>query len=254
MQKDNYKSAINLFLKNWKKFDYVEGAMLTGSYASKTQIKNSDIDIMIVLNNSINWWERGSRKVNNFIIEYIADPEYFWEESFQTEYQSRQKISIHMFATGKILFDKNGIVESLKEQAKLLFSKPFPPMNKRELEMAKYHLYDCQEKLNNQQSKPFEHYAMLYFLQLSKLISFYSSYLCISIPATAKVYNYFNDEDFRKKYKIQDFPDKSFVRMVNDCLSNYSSIKPIKKLTYYVLDKLGGFKYDAWVLKTDIKE
>ena len=254
MQQNDYLSAIDTFLQDWNQRDYVEGAILAGSYAFGTQTEKSDIDIMIVLNNSITWWERGNTRVNDFLIEYIADPEFFWKESFENEFNSRQKVSVHMFATGKILFDKNGIVEKLNNTAKELYKRPFTAMDTREIEMAKYHLYDGGEKLNNLQGKPFEQYAMLYFLHLSRLITFYASFLQISLPATAKIYHYFNTAGFREKYNLQDFPDTLFITMVNNCLTNFSSMKFIQELTQYVLDKLGGFTIDGWILRTDIKK
>lgn len=252
MDNPNYQKAIDSFLSEWKRRDEYEGALLTGSYATGTQSSNSDIDIMIVLANEISWWERGNKKVDGFLLEYIADPYYFWQESFQNEYSSNQRMSINMFAIGKILDDMSGLVKALQEEAVNLMNKPLNKMSDREIEMAKYHIHDGMEKLINMKESSPEHYAQQYFLQLSKIINFYAGYHGITLPATTKMHNFLNDGTYRDKYLLQGFSDQEFVSLVNGSLKEYPSPDVIIRLSRYAIDKLGGIEIDGWTLRTEI--
>lgn len=125
-------------------------------------------------------------------------------------------------------------------------------MDSREIEIAKYHLWEGLNKLKGLFKGGFVKYSPLYYLHLSKIINFYASFTGVSVPAVAKIYNFLNDNNFREKYKVEGFSDEKFVSLVNGCLENYSSLKSIEKLNAYVLEKLGGFEINGWVLKTEI--
>jgi len=251
---NNWNSAVRKFLEQWTNKKEFEGAVLSGSYAVGTQLKNSDIDIMIVLSDKTEWWQRGNLVVDGFLIEYIADPTFMWKKAFDDDYNSGKKVSVNMFAISKVLLDKNGVVAKLKEEAEAVMKKPFKKMETRDIEMAKYHLWNGLEKLKELFSSGFVKYAPLYYLHLSKIINFYASFVGLSIPAVAKIYKFLNDSEFRKKYKLEGFADEKFVSLINDCLENYTSLEAIRKLNVFVLDKLGEFKINGWELRTEIKK
>lgn len=249
---ENWQIALEKFLKEWKDKKGFEGALLTGSYAVGAQSATSDIDVMIVLSDETKFWQRGNTNVDGFLIEYIADPTSMWQKSFEDDFNAGRKVSVCMFATGTVLFDKTGLVSELKTKSEEIMAKKFNKMDERAIEMAKYHLYDGLDKLRNLERNGFTQYAPLYYLQLSKIINFYAASIGISVPATAKLYKFINDSQFRDKYKLEGFSDRRFIDLVNKSLENYSSIKSIDDLTLYILDKMGGFKIDGWVLKTKI--
>lgn len=251
---NNWNFAIKKFLEQWTNKKEFEGAILSGSYAVGAQSKNSDIDIMIVLSDKTKWWQRGNLVVDGVLIEYIADPAPMWKKTFEDDYISGNKVSANMFAIGKILLDKNGVVAKLKEEAEAVMRKPFKKMETRDIEMAKYHLWDGIQKLKELFNSGFVKYAPLYYLHLSKIINFYASFAGLSVPAVAKVYKFLNDSEFRKKYKLQGFDDEKFVSLFNACLENYSSLEAIEELNAYVLDKLGKFEINGWELRTEIKK
>lgn len=249
----NWNLAVNKFLEEWAIKNEFEGALLSGSYAVGDQSKSSDIDIIIVLSDKIKWWQRGNLTIDGYLIEYIADPVSLWEKSFEDDYNSGKKVSVSMFAIGKVLLDKNRVVAKLKEKAESIMEKPFRKMETREIEMAKYHLWDGINKLRNLFEGGFSRYSPLYYLHLSKIINFYASFMGISVPAVAKIYEFLNDAEFRDKYKLGGFTDEEFVKMVNNCFENYSSLETIEKLNAYVIGKLGGFEINGWTLRTELK-
>lgn len=252
MKKRDWKSAVDKFLEKWKNRNDFQGAILSGSYAVDYQTGKSDIDIMIVSSDKTKW-ERGNVVIDGFLIEYISDPTYFWEESFKSEFNSRRKVSINMFALGKILVDKNGEVTRLKRKAEELMKKPFKKMSQREIEMAKYYIYSGIDELRTLENDGFSRYAPVYYLHLSNILKYYANFKGISIPAPAKVYQFLNDKEFREKYKLEGFDDAEFVRLYNNGLKNYLTLEAIEQLTSYVLNKLGGFNVDGWSLSTEIE-
>jgi hypothetical protein len=93
-----WAGAAQKFLGPWTERSDFEGALVSGSYAVGLPDTHSDIDIMIVLSDRVRFWERGNRDIDGFLIEYLADPDYFWERTFNDEYTAGRKISINMFA------------------------------------------------------------------------------------------------------------------------------------------------------------
>lgn len=66
---NNWEKATKIFLQEWENKDYVIGAIACGSYITGRPTKHSDIDLRIILNDEINWRERGNKIVNGFLIE-----------------------------------------------------------------------------------------------------------------------------------------------------------------------------------------
>lgn len=238
---NTWLKTIDKFLDEWKNKVEFEGAILSGSYAVHLQTDHSDIDLMIVLSGGTKFWQRGSIEIDGYLIEYIADPIYFWKKAFYDEYSSRRKVSINMFAIGEILHDKNGLVKKLKRQAESLMRKSFEKMSQRDIEMAKYHIRDDLLQLQDSVKGGFVKYAPLYYLQLSKILNSYASFLGLSLPAPAKLHQFLNDENFRQKYKLSGFSDQIFIDLVNKSFNNFNTTRDIEELTNYVINKMGGF-------------
>jgi predicted nucleotidyltransferase len=251
---NNFDLAVEKFLDKWATLDEFNGAILSGSYAVGTQSNNSDVDIMIVLSDKTDWWQRGNLIVDDIMIEYIADPAAMWKKAFDDELKSGSRVSVSMFAIGKVLLDKSGEVAKLKAIAEQIMSKPLPKLEGRALEMAKYHLWDRLTKLQHIKQDGFVQYAPMYYLHLSNIIGAYAKFLGIPIPSTSKLYRFLVDSDFRTKYKLEGFNDDYFVDLIKSCLENYSNIDAIEKVTNYVMDKLGGFNINGWELRTKIEK
>ncbi|WP_240924214.1 nucleotidyltransferase domain-containing protein [Thermococcus sp. 21S7] len=57
----DWKQALEKFLDPWKEKDFVEAAILTGSYALGLQTQRSDVDVYIILSDDVDWREKGER-------------------------------------------------------------------------------------------------------------------------------------------------------------------------------------------------
>lgn len=244
----DWEKALDKFISDWKDRPEVLGAILTGSYAVGNETNFSDIDVHIVLSDEVDWRERGNKVVDGFLIEYFANPIRQLKKYQEEDFKENSRTDARMYSIGKILFDKDGTVKRLQEEAKEQMKKPFEKKSDTSNEIAKYFLWDQLDnlaELNDQQSPNFS-YA--YFKCLSKIFDSYANFLQVEMAAPAKVYKYFTDERFRERYQIDKFPDDNFVQKAVNCLEN-TSFDNAKDLTDYVFEKMGGFNIDGWKIK-----
>ena len=81
----DWETALDKFLVSWKVRKEVTGVLVCGSFVTGKPAPHSDIDLHIVLSESVLWRERGNKIVDGFLIEYFANPprqirEYFKED------------------------------------------------------------------------------------------------------------------------------------------------------------------------------
>ena len=244
-----WEIALNKFIKKWKAKKNVLGAVVAGSYATGTPSKYSDIDIYIVLSDDMKTRERGNRIIDGYLMEYFANPVRQIKAYFKEEFEKNKSITARMFATGKVLFDKKGDVKALRKEAERWMRKKFRKPDKASVEISKYSLWDDLDNLKELHSSKSVIFRFAYFFLLQEIMNVYSKYLQIEIVAPSKLLKYLTSEQFRKKYLLKEFPDKTFARLFVKCLKK-DDMGLIKNLTNYVLDKLGGFDIDGWKLRS----
>lgn len=64
---EKWKKAMNTFIEGWRSNQDVVAAMVCGSYVTGKASRRSDIDIHIVLNDEVEWRERGNQYVDGFL-------------------------------------------------------------------------------------------------------------------------------------------------------------------------------------------
>ena len=243
----NTNKIIKQFLDEWRNKDEYLGCLLSGSWATNTVTSHSDIDLLIILEDSFDHKERGNKIVDGTILEYIAYPKNYWQKLFDEEVKKNQRLWLRMWRIGKIVEDKKDTIEKLKNEAIKAFDSLIIKLNGSDLEMAKYLLWDGLENLKDLKEKNQISFKPTYFLQLSKVVGNYAHYLGITLPAVAKWDKYFQDKNYRKVYKFDEIKDKFFTKMVLEAMSR-PDMKKIDDLTNHVLEKLGGFEIDNWKL------
>lgn len=246
-----WQGALSKFLGDWQKRKEILGAIVTGSYAIGVVTKYSDIDVHIILSDDVNWTERGNKIVDGFLIEYFANPIRNLKKSLEEDYKNRTKHDARMFTIGKIMFDKTGVARRLKENAKREMIRSFKKPNNFRAELAKYRLWDQLDNLKDLNYHKSSNFKFLYYLHLDKILSSYAEFLGKEVVNPAKLEKWLFSAEFRKKYNIPKFPDKKFVELFGICL-RVESFTQIKKLTEYVLEKMGGFNIDGWKLRTKL--
>jgi len=246
---EKWEIALQKFIKEWRDKEEVLGAIITGSYAVGNQTNFSDIDVHIVLSDEVDWRERGNRIVDGFLIEYFANPIRKLKQYQEDDYKEGIKTDARMFTIGKVLFDKTGAVEEMKQFSLNQLNKELKKKDDTWIEMAKYSLWDQMDSLNDLTDANSSSFEFIYFTNLKNIIETYAKFSCVEITSSAKLYKVLSDEEFKNRYRINSFPDKDFVDLTIKCITIPENSN-IKRLTDYVVNRMGGFNIDGWKLRT----
>lgn len=244
---DDVNGIIQRFLGKWKGESKYLGAVLTGSRATGTATEYSDIDLLLVLKEGVNYRERGNEVIGGIVLEYVAYPSDYWKQLFEEEVKKSQRMWLRMWKVAKIIDDRSNKVKSLLDDALSGFDSPIDKLEGKNLEMAKYQLWDGLENIKDLSKSDDIGFMPAYYLQLSKIVGSYSQFLGIVLPAVAKWGKYFKDGRYRDVYSFKELPDKKFVGLALEAMS-IPKIDNVEVLTNYVLEKLGGFQIDGWKL------
>lgn len=254
---EKWEIAVEKFLKKWQNKKEVVGAVVCGSYITGNPSKHSDIDIHILLDKQIIWRERGNEYIDGFLIEYFANPLSQNLKYFEDDYSSRRKMNLHMFKTGRIIFDKNGDVKKLIETAKKWDKKEYKKLPQVSKEISKYFLWDMNDNLEEVFEANGEEFYLVYYVQLEKLFDSYAAYLCYDNIAVYKIKRFLTNNKDKIKYYVKEFPDLVFLKLyVNAITLNDKNkmMKEYQKLTKYVLDKMDGFNIDGWKIRSSVEK
>lgn len=242
-----WEKVLNRFLEGYKNEDYVIGAILGGSYATGNYTTNSDIDIHIITKN-INWKERGNKIIDGIMIEYFINPISELYNYMEDDHVRRKRMSTaSMIGYGKIIFDKNGEITKLKEDALKYYDKDFLEPDKTEIMCNNYICWDLMDELNDKINNN-ENTEMNYYMLLKELINtyFYKNNIA-TIPYT-KIEKIFRKKLYREQYHLKNFVNEDFQTMVLNCFDN-KDYDSIKELYDYVIE---DFQITDFLLRTEL--
>jgi hypothetical protein len=240
-------------LKNRKE---VVGAVVCGSYITGNPSKHSDVDVQILLDKKVKWRERGNKIIDGVLIEYFANPLPQNFKYFEDDYASNSRTNVHMFTTGRVLFDKNGDVKKIIEKANEWKKKEYKKMPKVVAELKKYSLWDMKDNLEEIYESGNDEFYFVYYNYLNSLFENYCKFLGFDNININKVRRFLTDKKDKKKYRINDFPDEKFVKLFLNALKNNEPrimVKVYKELTSYVLNKMGKFNLDGWKIRSEVE-
>lgn len=251
--KQSWEIALDKFVEKWKRKKEVVGMVVCGSYITGNPSKHSDIDLQILFDKKVKWRERGNEIIDGVLIEYFANPLPQNLKYFENDYSKRKKINIHMFLTGRVLFDKNGDIKTIIKKAREWDKKKFVKMGKIPFELTKYSIWDMKDNLEEVYDCDSGEFYFVYYNYLNELFKDYCNSLrYIDIPANKLRRFLVNDSD-KKKYNVPDFPDKNFLEIFIKAISikdKTEMMAEYTKITNYVLNKMGGFDIDGWKLRS----
>ncbi|KUH34707.1 nucleotidyltransferase [Thermococcus celericrescens] len=248
----DWKQALEKFMGEWRKRDFVEAALLTGSYAVGLETERSDVDVYIILSDDVDWRERGNVVVDGILIEYFVNPARQIRRYFEKELSQNSRSTARIVTIGKVLFDKTGITETLKMEAREYMETPFERPDETWVEVAKYSLWDALDSLKDAEERSDPSYAHIYHLALRRALEVYSKFLGLEVPPASKVYRLFSDETFRRAYLFPDFPDGRFVEPFLRALEEVKT-ENLEAIIAHVFDEMGGFDIDGWRLRTRVE-
>lgn len=246
---ERWEKAAHAFLEEWKRKKYFLGAAVVGSYPIGYSNVFSDVDLMIILSDTITWRERGSTIVDGFLIEYFANPVKKIKKNIREAQKDRELSTVRMFTTGKILFDKTGVVMKLKREANKQMQKKFPKTSTQWLHEKRYELWDMLDSLRSLHHNRAPHYHYWTHVALHEVVSIYATFLRVEEPNPFRLYSILTDPSFRKAYKASLFPDSTFNTLLRSCITekNREQLhKKTQKLISHVLKKMGGFNHKKY--------
>lgn len=253
-----WEIALNKFLDDWRDRDEVVGALVCGSFVTGDPTGHSDIDVHIVLAAGTEWRERGNRIVDGFLIEYFANPPAQIRAYLQEGTGDNRRMEAVQFTTGRILFDKDGTVQKMKDEALRWIAEPFEPMSDTAIELAKYGLWDRLDDLQDAHEQRAPDVAFQYHFVLAQAYQVYARFLGQSVQGVPKTYKcLMKPQDAQRKYLMDPFPDQDFLDLFAQSITQTESsgmVEYAEKLSHYVLDKLGGFSIDGWAFRSPAKK
>lgn len=249
----NWEIALQKFLKKWQNKKEVIGVIVCGSYITGNPSTHSDIDVHIILDSKTTWRERGNEIIDGILIEYFANPVKTHYQYSEEDYKQRRRINAHMFCTGKLLFDRTGELKKLIRDSKRYLVRKYPGLDKIQIELVKYHIWDMCDNLEEVFETDTEEFFFVFYNTLNELFEAYSKFMRFDSIPVHKIKRFLTDDKDKKKYHIKNFPDQKFVKMYVTAISikdKAEMMKEYQKLTGYVLDKMGGFNIDGWKIKS----
>ncbi len=255
----DWEKAATKFLKNWSKRKDVIGALVCGSYALEQATTCSDIDLHIILSDSVTWRERGNKIVDGFLIEYFANPVKQMIHYFNEYHKSNRNNPMVHFLTGRILYDPVGRMKELKNVARQHFRRKFKIMDKNSVKLYKYLVWDNLDNLKDKYDQDSDDFNFVYFNCLNDIFEIYSKFLRLPLLNAVSIYPALTSNIARKKYLLNSFPDRFFagkmIRAIKE-KSPQNMFKYLEQLTLHIQKEMGGFKIDGFKTRTplDIKE
>ncbi|MFX0200887.1 MAG: nucleotidyltransferase domain-containing protein [Candidatus Hodarchaeota archaeon] len=239
--------AINKFIDGWEENGHITDVLLTGSYAVGNPSENSDVDLLIILDDSVNWEERGNKEIDGYIVEYIAKPFNTWTSILNREKKSGKRIFSYMFSIAEVI-EGNKSADELIKLSKNILTDSLPKLGEEEIEMAKYHAHDRLADLKDLHEQESPAFNSMYYFLLATLIGTYAKYERLDIPSTSKLYKFLTDKDYRKKQNMRQFKDSEFSNIVVSCYKD-KSLENIEQLANHVTSRLGGYNIKNWKLR-----
>ena len=253
----DWKAKLDIFLSDFEHRDDIVGVMACGSYVTGSPSNHSDLDVHLVLDNMVEYRERGNKIVDGLLIEYFANPPRQISRYFEEDLADKSLMSQTQFATGEILLDKTGDVAALKSKALEMMDTFYSNDAPGEMpDITKYFLWDMLDDLQDafENSKP--DFDLLYFTSLDRMISSYTQ--AIGRPYNVKVIlGNITDSVTRRKYLLRELPDAAIAAMITNAITaadRHEKIQAYQALTDVILDNFGGFSIDGFKLKSDVEK
>lgn len=247
-----WEEKLNRFLENFSYKNDIIGILVCGSFITGNPSTHSDLDVHIILDENVDYRERGNKIIDGLLIEYFANPAKQIREYFKEDYKNIRPMSQTQFATGKILLDKTGKVQELKNEAKEMLAKNYNDLDTNINELNKYGLWDMLDDLQDSLENNHEDFDFIYYCNLDKLLTLYMKF--IKYPYNKKVIlGNITSEIVRNKYLLKELPDKEISELIKNCIvlpNKKERLNNYELLTNKLFDLTGGFDIDKFKFKS----
>lgn len=250
----NWKESLSKFLATFEHKKDVIGVCACGSYVVGIPTAHSDLDVHIILDEKVNYRERGNCIIDGLLIEYFANPPQQIRKYFLEDYAEMSLMSPNQFVNGLILEDKTGVVQVLKNEAQILINKYFSDKEVKINDLEKYSYWDMLDDLEDAFETNRVDFDFLYYNNLNKLINKHMK-LKKQPYNTKSIIGHIKNDTVRKKYSLNQINDAEledlFVKSITE-KSQEQRLLIYKKLTQLLFDRNNGFKIDGFKFKSPL--
>ena len=245
-----WEAAAAKFIENWEHIELTDAIFLTGSYATGNATKESDIDIFIILNDSVEWRERGNRKIDGFLVEYFANPLEQVKSYTVNNLKHGNLTQINMFKQGKLLFDRNNTAEQVLAYCESMLKEGIPQMGDVELQNRLYGLWNDMDELCAAYVKVSPDFMAQYYRFCLNAFCLYSRFICAALPDVHHLYKWLADKAFALRYGLPAYPDTKMSAMMQESFDSNDTMRHAEKMYKYISDKTGGFDIEKYTFRS----
>ena len=254
----NWEAALDRFLAPWRERPEVTGALVCGSYVTGDPSPRSDIDVHVLLKSSTAWRERGNDVFDGFLVEYFANPPHRIAEYFRSDYADNDHACATQFVTGRIVFDRTGVLAKLRKDAQRWIDKPFRKPTREQTLMSRYALWDALDNFRDAVENGEPDLMWQYVHGLTAVLRAYQRFTGDCYLRFDKAYAGLTGDSLEKKYAQRPFSDRMFARRFAAAMleTDPARMRPtLEALTRYVQRKMGGgFEIDGFRLRSPARE
>ena len=199
------------------------GVIVCGSSITGYSTKDSDIDLQVIFDDTIELI-RGNSYIDGTRIEYFEKPITDIYNSIDSEVLVQNNALYSIIGKGIIVFEKRDDLSVLQTYANDVFSKPLPRLTDNEAKEQVSIINNRMEKLYELAINSDPRFNHLYHLLIERIRKLYHRILGIPKVTTSKVYKIYTDEGYRNSTcKIN--PEQEFIKMYTDLITNKSDNK-----------------------------
>ena len=228
----------------------LEGVIFYGSYQTKTNREDSDVDLIIIYN---------SKKEIEATKEYKQYKNYNFEnyertlknlyERVDKDFLNYEDTMLSAIGYGKIIEDRNGRISELQKYTLEKYKNGLPKLSKQDVIYGAKSIHKSIESLKQMELEKSPYYQNFYAITLDKIRDYYNKKNGFSNMSTSKVYKLYTDEVMQiVQHKFM--PEKYFTDSYLECI-NRNDFEQINKLFEYVIRDIGD-NIDFYNIKFNI--
>jgi predicted nucleotidyltransferase len=229
----------------------IAAAFLSGSYAFGNANAFSDIDLFIILDDAVDYRERGNKRVDGFIVEYFANPMRQIKKYIESDIADIQLCDINMIMGGIVIYDKNNAVDGTRAYCKQILEDGFTKMSAFSIQTGLYSHWDNFDELRRARHEQTPDFNMLFHRYIQQAFELYSRYTCSPTPSYSKLYKWLSDDEYFNRYGLPPHKDQAFAGLIKQSFELTTSAELFvlaEKIYKHVVDRMGGFEIENFVL------
>ena len=248
---EEYKKAAIQFMKKMGYLDNprVLGVILSGSYTTGYQHKDSDVDVHVILKSGL--IERITKKfkiyrgvqvIDGFKFEYFEKPISEIYRSAKMDFNTHNNALLPIVGYGQVIHSKSKELERLREYIRKVYSRPLPKLEGDDAKEAIAIIENRISKLRLMSTRNIHEFDSEYYLiveKIRKAVSRMSG--CADIPPNKAIRLYTN-EKYRESFCKTVIPDQEFIdlyiKAITEKLTTDEKIEMVESLYEFMTKEM----------------